>query len=570
MNESSMNATILALESLTVSSSMSKKSSTSALTKEQIELQNTRYAENHEYDVVFIGTGSSALTAASLLAKAGKKVCMVEAHDLPGGYCQTFRTGEYHFCAQVHYIWGCAPGGKIYEFLKHLGLENDITFELMDPKRYDVMAMPDGTKVNIPYGWDNLIASVCASYPGDKVAMEKFVDVMKRLRAEFHFVPDHAVSWKDLLTLPKIMTVVKYRNATLQDLFDECGLSIQAQAVLCANAGDFMAPPERLSLLMYVALFGGYNTGAYTPTKHFKYYIDRLAKFITDHDGCHIYYETEVNRIETANGEVTEVGTKDGKVFKAKQFICNGDPQKMAKIIGWDKFPSAEQKKLSYKYSPAGVMIYLGLKGIDLRNFGFGSFNIWHLEQWDMNKMWKEMGAVDFSNPWVFMSTPTLHTTEGGVTPGDDCQILEIAAYTEYQPFKDAQDKGYGEYAKLKQKIAERMIDIVEKKYIPELRKHIVVKTVGTSTTNEDFIMTPQGNAYGSDMTPDQVSTNRLKAKTPFSNFFWCNASSGWAGMYGTVATGMSLYMDLTNDRFYDATHSPSDDELIAALKLTK
>jgi all-trans-retinol 13,14-reductase len=544
---------------------MAKKSSTSALTKEQHAAQDARYAEGHSYDYVIIGTGSSALTVGSLLAKAGHKVCMLEAHDIPGGYAQTFHTGEYHFCGQVHYIWGCAPGGRIYEFLKHLGLEKDITFELLDKNGYDHMVMPDGKRVPIPYGWDKLVENVVAAYPQDKAGMEKFVSVMKKIREEFRTFPEK-IKLLDYLKAFQYPTIIKYRNATLQDLFDECGLSKEAQAVLCANAGDFMLPPEKLSLFMYVALFGGYNTGAYYPTKHFKYYIQRLADFITEQDGCHIYYETPVDKITVENGKVTSVGTKNGKTFTAKNFICNGDPQTMAKMIGMEYFPEEEKKKLSYKYSQAGVVVYLGLKGIDLRDYGFGSFNIWHLEDWDMNKMWREMAQVNFEKPWMFLSTPTLHTDAGGTTPGPDCQILELASYTEYQPFKDAQDKGYAEYMKLKLKTAEKMIDIVEKKYIPDIRKHIVVKTIGTSTTNEDFVLAPQGNAYGSDMIPSQVSKNRLKAKTPFPNFWWCNASSGWAGMYGTVSGGVSLYMDLTGDRFYDGSKAPSDEESIRAL----
>ena len=83
-----------------------KKHSTGALTKEQIEKQNTLYKEKHEYDYIIIGSGNSALTVGSLLAKAGKKICMLEAHDIPGGYAHTFKRGEYSFCAQIHYIWG--------------------------------------------------------------------------------------------------------------------------------------------------------------------------------------------------------------------------------------------------------------------------------------------------------------------------------------------------------------------------------------------------------------------------------------------------------------------------------
>ncbi|TAK05665.1 NAD(P)/FAD-dependent oxidoreductase [Patescibacteria group bacterium] len=545
---------------------MAKKSSTTALTPEQRDAQDARYAQGHTYDVVIIGTGSSALTAGALLAHAGKKVCLLEAHDIPGGYAQTFKAGGFEFCAQVHYIWGCAPGGRIYEFLKRIGLENDITFELFDPEGYDHMVLPDGRRVKIPYGWDKLVENVCAAYPDQRVPMEKFVGVLRTLRDEFRHLPARKAKWWEYLRAWRVRHIIKYRKASLQDLFDACRLSREAQAVLAANAGDFMLPPEKLSLFMYMALFGGYNTGAYSPTKHFKYYVERLARFITDHPGCHIYYETEVTAITTNGDRVSSVGTKDGKTFTAETYVCNGDPQKMAKIIGWEKFPAAEQKKLSYQYSEAGVVVYLGLKDIDLRKFGFGSYNIWHLEGWDMNQMWREMGACDFSKPWVFLSTPTLHTSEGGTTPGPGYQILELASFANYAPFKDAQDKGYAEYFKLKQRVSERMIDIAEKRYIPNLRKHIVVKQVGTSTTNEDFVLAPNGNAYGADMIPSQVTLSRLKATTPFKNFWWCNASSGWAGMFGTVSTGMNLYMDLTGDRFFGTTKGPTDEELIAAL----
>ena len=110
------------------------------------------------------------------------------------------------------------------------------------------------------------------------------------------------------------------------------------------------------------------------------------------------------------------------------------------------------------------------------------------------------------------------------------------------------------------------MLDIVEKNYIPNLRDHIAIKVIGSPVTNEDFCMATRGNAYGSMMTPENMGLGRLSAKTPFSNFYWCNASSGGAGMFGTVSTGMDLYMDLANDHFYNAAKSPSDDEFIEAL----
>lgn len=520
--------------------------------------------QRYKYDYLFIGTGSAALTAASLLAKAGYKVCMLEAHDIPGGYAQSFKWGEFYFCGQIHYIWGCGPQGKITAFLKKIGLDRDITFELHDADGYDHMVMPDMTRIKIPYGYSRLAENIERAYPGQGPAVKKFTDILNAIRAEVARFPDKQnVRWWEYITEGwKYLTLLKYRNSTLQDVFDECGLSPEAQLVLSASAGDFMEPPSRLSIFAYAGLFAGYNGGAYYPTKHFKFYIDKLAESITTERGCHIFYKTEVSKITTEGDRVVSVEAKNGRVFSARTIICNMDPKRASEMIGLEKFPEAYRQKLGYEYSPSGVIVYLGLKNAPLTERGFGSFNIWHCEGWNMNEMWKQMGTGNFDAPWIAVSTPTLHTNERGTVAPPDCDIMELTTYTEYQWLHDLKQKDYALYEAEKNRIAERMIDIIEKRYFPEIRKHIITKVVGSPSTNEYWAWAPRGNAYGAAIIPSQMGPKRLKAETPWKNFFWCNATSGYGGLYGTVGTGISLYMDLTGDRFWDESKMLPDDEV--------
>jgi phytoene dehydrogenase-like protein len=104
--------------------------------------------------------------------------------------------------------------------------------------------------------------------------------------------------------------------------------------------------------------------------------------------------------------------------------------------------------------------------------------------------------------------------------------------------------------------------------HIPDLNDHIAVKVVGSPTTSEDFCGAPFGNAYGSAMLAKDT-TSRLSARMPFSNLYWCNASSGIPSIYGTVSTGSNLYMDLTGDEFYDSRTAPTDEEFIASLPIS-
>lgn len=48
-------------------------------------------------DVIVIGSGIGGLTAAATLAKAGKKVLVLEQHDQAGGCCHTYVEKGFEF-----------------------------------------------------------------------------------------------------------------------------------------------------------------------------------------------------------------------------------------------------------------------------------------------------------------------------------------------------------------------------------------------------------------------------------------------------------------------------------------
>ena len=89
----------------------------------------------------------------------------------------------------------------------------------------------------------------------------------------------------------------------------------------------------------------------------------------------------------------------------------------------------------------------------------------------------------------------------------------------------------------------------MERCYIPNLRDHLSFKVTGSPTTNKRYCWSPMGNSYGSDMIPETIGFGRLDHRSSLKQFYFCNASSGYAGFAGTIWTGCKLYEEITQDQ---------------------
>lgn len=502
------------------------------------------------YDYLILGSGMSGLTVGSLLAKAGKKVCILEAHDHPGGCAHSFPMGRFTFCAAVHYIFFCGEGEPVYNFLKKLDLHREVEFTRLDPEGYDHFRCPAaGIEFRIPNGLDKWADRLIDRFPEARTSIVRFFAVIHRLIEEVRAMP-FFLSWKDYLSAPlKFGTVLKYRAWTLQRLFEKLHVPPIIQAILATQIGDLGLPPSRVSLVLFAALIWSYSSGAYYPTKHFKHFIDSVARVVQGSPGCGIEYGAEVCSIQIQHGNA-EVETRDQRKFVGRTLISNMDPRACVEMIGSRHFPAWFRKKVEYAYSVSSFSIYLGLRGIDLRAHGFGRWNVWHYPHLDINRVYRtQLEQNDLGNPWLFLSTPSLYSPgdHASICPEGD-QILQIVTVASYDYFRALRESDRKAYQRHKRAVMERILDLVESHYIPGLRKHIVLKLAGSPTTNDRYLWAPAGNIYGSELSPANVHFNRLKFKTPIPNLFFTGASAEFPSVGGTVIGGSRLYTYLTGD----------------------
>ena len=236
-------------------------------------------------DYLIVGSGLSALVFGALMANAGKTVCIVEAHEHPGGFGHTFTLAKkYTFNAQLHYVWDCGEGQTVNKVLRKLGLVDRVTFERYDPNGFDHMRMP-GYALDIPADPQQLIDRLTLLFPAAHDRIRRFINEVERVGAGMKRLAP-PIEPLELLQHPReVLATAGYLNSTLQDVFDKFQLPQAAQTLLALQWPDFLLPPGQLSFYAWVALFRGYQAGAFYPTQHFEDVINSFVSTIAAHGG---------------------------------------------------------------------------------------------------------------------------------------------------------------------------------------------------------------------------------------------------------------------------------------------
>lgn len=499
-------------------------------------------------DDLVIGSGVGGLSVAALLAASGRRVIVLEAHDSPGGYAHSFRVRDYRFCAQVHYIFNCGEGECVHALLDRLGLAGEVPFVRLDPEGFDHVVV-GGERTRVPNGLLKYQARLLRRYPTCEAPIRAYFRAVAQIGEELDLLGDAPLGWsfETLKQVYRCRHLLRYLRTTLGEFYDQVGMPRRLRAILAGQCGDYLLPPRDVSFLLHAALVFLYDRGAYYPRGHFFHFVESLVGAIRARLGCDVRLGHEVERVHVEGGRVACVEVRGGARFSARRYISNVDPRATARLAGEAHF-AADRRRLDYDYSSGTITLYLGVAGLDLREHGFGSFNVWHYPHDDLDRVYDDqLVRHDLRDPWLFMSTPTLHSDAPGLCPPGH-QILEVATSCDHAHFARLRQSDRRAYNQEKKRLRETILDVIEAHYVPRLRDHLAMRVMGTPATNERFCRAPAGNSYGAALTPRNVTLAKGPYQSALDNLWLVNATAGFPSVAGTAAAGIRLYRELTGD----------------------
>ncbi len=493
--------------------------------RKTFELQDA--LANH-YDVIVIGSGMGGLTAAALLATAGKSVLVVERHDRPGGYAHGFKRKRYHFDAGVHMTSGCGPegyqGGQvIYKTLLAVGVIDAVDFISVNPFCH---AHFPGLKIDLPQTIEPFISTMAGQFPDAEPALRRLIMLSLRISEQAASAGAIMESADNTLIHEKLALLFRYRKATLAEVLDEFIDNPALQAVLAASWPYLGLPPSQLSFVYWSTMFTGYLVdGAYYCRGGFQRLADALVKGLIDKGG-NILYKLAVARINVDAGRVTGITLDSGHAIRTQTVISNADMlSTVYQLVGKQHFPATFVNKLQKMQQSLSIFaVYiatdLALNNGDFVHETFSYDNFDH----DYNFLRTKQGDIS----WISITIPTL-TDPGLAPPGEHLVML-----TTLLPFDLCSD-----WTGAKNRYQRRMLELADK-IIPGLSEHLLYVESGSPATMQRYTLNHQGSAYGWDVTPEQVGPKRIGNCSPLQGLYFAGHwTAPGGGVYGVCVSGM-------------------------------
>ena len=481
-----------------------------------------------DYDVVVIGAGLGGLSAAASLAKAGKKVLLLEKHNVPGGYASSFTRGRFEFEIALHELSGLGNEnnkGPVWRILNEYGVIPKVEF-IPIPDFY--RAVLSGVDITVPIGRQNFEEALCNQFPADADGIKRFSATM------FNFADEalraNRVGMKAVMEDPsKFPTLMANFGRTLTEVLSPEVSDEKARTVLSETCGYYCQPPSKMSFLIYA--LGTVSYLRFGPA-HIKGKSQALSQAFVDvieECGGEVWLNNGAARILTSGGKVKGVVAEDGTEIACPYVVSNANPlMTCLDLIGKENVPGWYLRRLGAWSAGASTFnVYLGLD-CTCAELGLTTHENFVNIGTDLDKQHESMRHSISLEPYGTAVTAYNVVDADFSPPGTASVVLTLLAYAE--PWLKLSPS---EYLETKNKLADKLISLAER-VAPGIRDHIEVIEIATPLTNIRYTGNPGGSIIGFDENYQGTGQTHLPNRGPLEGLYFAGA---WVNIGGGFET---------------------------------
>jgi all-trans-retinol 13,14-reductase len=487
------------------------------------------------------------LALGALLARVGVEVTVLEAHpELIGGWAHTLQLDGYRFSAGPRYLWNFGPGRIGRRFLEKCALAERVPLVELDRRGFDHIYLGDDEPIHVPNGWTEYEGLLTERFPAEARGLHRFFALCRTAfrvievldEQGLYLEPWRTVIWKCLSRRPRSTAwVLLHRQLTLQQVFENCGLSERLRAVLYAHGGVFALPAASLSFHAYAAGTLLYHRGCFYPVDDMEGLVGAVVKTIEHHKG-RVLRNQRVVAVRANRRGVEQVRTHTGDGFAADAVVVNFDPNHFLALLD----PPAQGRRFgvpNYKYSRSVSSLFLGITDVRALAPHFGRWNVWHCSGRGPGAAFVDPDPL--REPEVlYLNSPTLVKGVTNDAPPGHATVTAFAP-CRYGVLTDGEAGSRERHTAL-------LLDVIERRFIPGLRDRMGVIHLRTPDDKERILGAPQGNIYGRPFEPREMWT-KVPFKGVLPNLYFVGAYVSFAGIASVIHAACRLYAELTGDR---------------------
>jgi phytoene dehydrogenase-like protein len=520
------------------------------------------------YDAIIIGGGHNGLAAAAYLAKAGKKVLVVERRHVLGGAAVTeeiYPGFKYSVCSYVVSL-----------------LRPEVIQELELPK-YDLEIIPlDSTFTPLPNGdylarWGDHaktrreIARHCAT---DAEAYEEYGKVMVQMamaiKPMLGLIPPEPTSWnpKELFALFSVgnhfrrlgdkllYELTKLMTMSSADFLDEWFETEVLKATMSASGiiGTFMGPRSPGTAYVLLHHYMGELDGAFRSWGFARGGTGSISRVIAEaarHYGAEIRTQAGVDQVLVKNGQAYGVALGTGEEIQAKVIVSSVDPKRtFLKMIDAQHLESEFLAKVrNFKIRGSSAKVNLSLDALpsftSLPGEGphlSGAISISPSIDY-IERAYDDAKYGDYSQrPYMDIIIPS--TLDPSMAPTGK-HVMSV--FVQYAPYHLRN----GSWAERREAFGDTVIDTISE-YAPNFKNIILHRQIVTPWDLEQEFGLTEGNIFQGELTLDQLFFLRpvpgwSKYRTPVKNLYMCGACTHPGGGI-MAASGRLAALEILKD----------------------